>query len=256
MADFGAALEQAGEDGLTEALAKYTDVDYMMRYVALDRLLRHDDGPMHWYCSGPQCSNHNFYWYQEEKVDRFWIVTWDLDSAFNLSNTTTTLWFDWDDTSLGCQALSMPPFVLPIRHPTCDPLTRGWAREQERYLTETAALLEGPFDASRVEAKLAAWEEQIAPLVQEASNAHFDAVAPAAWHDPRRRCATRSRRCGTRRGARRRGAIGSLNPISPTHDAAPSRRGAWVMDASTKDAAVVDASADAEQPTTDEDAGE
>jgi len=259
MADFGAALEQAGEDGLTEAIEKYTDVDYMMRYVALDRLLRHDDGPMHWYCSGPRCSNHNFYWYQEEKADRFWIVTWDLDSAFNLSNTTTTLWFDWDDTSLGCQALSMPPFVLPIRHPTCDPLTRGWAREQERYLAETEALLEGSFDASRVEAKLEAWEEQMAPLVQEASDAHFDAVAPAAWHDAT--AALRDTIATLRARAEERVARGAIEITNP-HLPKPMDAGtepvedAAVIDASTKDAGVMDASADAEQPTTDEDAGE
>jgi hypothetical protein len=239
--DFGAALEQADEAGLGAAISKFTDVDYMMRYVAMDRLLRHDDGPMHWYCGGPRCNNHNFYWYQEEKLARFWIVAWDLDSAFNLSNVTTTLWFDWDDSSLGCKPLSKPPFVIPIRPPTCDPLARAWAREQERYLRETEALLAGPFDASRVEAKLVAWEEQIAPLVQEASDAHADAAEPAAW-----RAATMALRDAIktlRARAQERVARGTIEVVNPN---LPK-----LMDAGT---GPVDQ--DAAEPTTDDDAGD
>ncbi|MDD9936877.1 MAG: CotH kinase family protein [Myxococcales bacterium] len=181
MHDFGRAIEGAGDGEWAQVLTQHTDLDYTMRYVAVDRVIAHDDGPMRWYCFGASCFNHNFYWYEEAEARRLWIVAWDLDGSFNLDNTTTTIWFDWEDTSLGCRSLTMPPFNVPIRPPTCDPLLRSWAGLQRRYLDETQAFLEGPFDAKRVDAKLATWEEQIAPMVEEAAAAHDDAVSPQAW---------------------------------------------------------------------------
>lgn len=181
MLDLGRELAQADADQRPEVLAKYTDLDYGMRYVAVDRAIAHDDGPFHWYCFGLACFNHNFYWYEELRSNRLWLIAWDLDSSFNLNNTTTTLWFDWDDTSRGCQAQTRAPYVAPLRAPTCDPLTHAWAQLQEQYLDQTAAFLDGPFETARVEAKLAAWELQIAPVVEEAGVLHDDAVQPDAW---------------------------------------------------------------------------
>jgi hypothetical protein len=239
MIDFGGALEHASEDALDEAITTYAEVDYAMRYVAVDRAIAHDDGPMHWYCSMAGCYNHNFYWYQEEQAAKFWLIAWDLDSAFNLDNVTTTLWFDWDDTSRGCRAVSKPPFSIPLLPPSCDPLIRAWAHQQERYLAETQAFLEGPFDAARVASKLDAWQAQIEPFVAEASQAHDDAPTPDAWRDATD--ALREAIATLRDRAEHRVARGAIEITDP--------RAERPMDAGQEDAARPDAA-------TDDDAGE
>lgn len=185
MLGFASALEHADLSGLSSAISKWTDVDYAMRYVAVDRTTADDDGPFHWYCGLGPCSNHNYYWYEQSDAKRLWIINWDLDSSFNLDNTTTTLWFPWEDDTLGCNPISQPPYTIPQRAPLCDKLILGWARLQKRYLDDVQAFLDGPLHPFNVEDKLQTWEAQIAPVVDEAAAAHDDAVSAAAWADAR-----------------------------------------------------------------------
>jgi hypothetical protein len=184
MLGFGRAIEEASLADLPDALAAYTDLEYAMSYVAVDRTIAHDDGPFHWYCFGI-CYNHNYYWYEARDDARLWLIAWDLDNTFTLNNLTTTLWFPWDDATRGCAPLTQPPFMLPLRAPTCDKLTLGWARMQARYLERVETFLGGPFTSDNVEAKLQAWEAQIAPAVAEAAALHADAPSMAAWAEAR-----------------------------------------------------------------------
>jgi hypothetical protein len=183
MLRFGQALQAASFEQLPEVLARFTDRDALMRYAATDRTLAHDDGPFHWYCGGGlgNCSNHNFFIYEEQRDDRLWVVAWDFDSIFNLDNVVTTIAFSWDDTTLGCGAVVVPPAVQPVVPPSCDKLTLGLASMQPQYLEQVRALLDGPLERERVEAKLAAWEAQIEPVVIEAASLHADAIGLDAW---------------------------------------------------------------------------
>jgi hypothetical protein len=238
MLGFGRALERSEPDALGNAIGDFTDLDYAMRYVAVDRTIAHDDGPFHWYCGGggSSCSNHNFYWYERAAGDRLWMIVWDLDSAFNLDNTTTTLWMSWEDTSLGCEPVSREPYVIPQRVAICDKLTFGWAQQQERYLDEVETFLEGPFAEAAVEEKLRAWEAQITPAVMEAAELHDDAVSPSAWR--RAAAGLRSAIAELRGRARERLARGSIPPRDPRFVPPP--------DAGTMDGGIV-----VTQPTSD-----
>jgi hypothetical protein len=274
MLGFGGALERSAPDALAETIADFTDLDYAMRYVAVDRTIAHDDGPFHWYCGGSSCSNHNYYWYEQPGGDRLWLIGWDLDSVFNLDNTTTTLWMSWEDTSLGCDPVSRAPFIIPQRVPICDKLTFGWAQQQKRYLDAVEAFLDGPFDPEAVEKKLRAWEEQIVPVVHEAAELHDDAVTPAEWHGAA--VALRSAITELRERARERLAKGRIVPADPwfvpppdagAMDAGPVGMGntmTGTMDAGRMDAATMDTGvtppgdADTEPPDAsepDEDSG-
>ena len=113
---------------------RYTDIDAMLRYIAVDRTIAVDDGPFHWYCSGGTCRNHNYYWYETENHDKLWLIPWDLDGSFNLDNPVITIWMPWDDTGLACSGQTQPPFEVPLRPPACDKLTLGWATMQQRWL--------------------------------------------------------------------------------------------------------------------------
>ena len=183
MVRFGAELQATSLAQLPELIGRYTDRDALMRYVATDRALAHDDGPFHWYCGGGAgaCSNHNFFIYEETDSDRLWLVVWDLDSVFNLDNEITTIAFPWDDTTLGCAPRLVPPATLEVVPPACDVLTLGLASMQEEYLQQLTAVLDGPLSEARVEPQLEAWEAQIEASVAEASALHADAITPDAW---------------------------------------------------------------------------
>jgi hypothetical protein len=53
---------------------------------------------------------------------------------------------------------------------------------QQRYLEATHTFLVGPFAQLRVASELAVWEQQIAPVVEEAAGLHDDAPTLEAWH--------------------------------------------------------------------------
>jgi hypothetical protein len=191
MRGLGEAVAEATPTERPEAAFRYTDLDYTMRYLAVDRTIGHDDGPLHWYCVGgaASCYSHNFYWYEAEgdggQPGPLWIVAWDLDSAFNVDNPITTLWFEWDDPSYGCATMTQAPYVLPLRHPTCDPLQHAWAQQQEPFLDAVQALIEGPMRRDLIEDKLQQWEQQITPHVREAAALHADAVTLQQWEQAR-----------------------------------------------------------------------
>jgi len=183
MLDFSAALQASDVSGLPDTIAEYADVDAIMRYVAVDRTIAHDDGPFHFYCGTGVCANHNFYWYQEAGAPRVWLVVWDLDSSFNLINTTTTISFPWDDTSMQCLPRSYPPALLPMLPPQCDKLGLGLASLQQPYVDAVKEFLAGPFQAEPIEKMLSDWEAQVAPSVDEAAKAHTDAVTVTQWQE-------------------------------------------------------------------------
>ncbi|MDH5674881.1 MAG: CotH kinase family protein [Myxococcales bacterium] len=182
---FGQALAAAPLEQKPEVLESFIDVDYSLRYLAANWSIGKHDGLLHWYCTGDSCWNHNYYWYEEEAQSRFWLIAWDLDNAFNVDNTTTTMWFEWDDTTLGCAPESRPPFNIPQRLSSCDGLTWSLATHQERYLELLQEFRDGPFTPEKVEAQLLTWEEQIWPVVREAAAAHEEAVSVEDWNQAR-----------------------------------------------------------------------
>lgn len=166
MLAFGAATARGDE-----AVRSWLDVSYLMKYIAVDRLIINDDGAFHWYC----WYNHNYYWYEAAEAQRLWLIPWDLDSSF-AGGEFVHIHAPWNETpsSCGCPGNQ--------RAPACDPLTAVWASWRDEYERAVDAFLAGPFAAPNVDAKLAAWAMQIEPFVVEASGLH-GAPTYEAWLD-------------------------------------------------------------------------
>ena len=49
----------------------------MLSYAVVDRAIRHDDGPFHWYCDWGQCEPHNFFWYENPNTSKIHLIPWD-----------------------------------------------------------------------------------------------------------------------------------------------------------------------------------
>jgi hypothetical protein len=198
MLAFASALRAADDDTLPSVVADWMDQNYVARYVAVDRTIRNDDGPYHWYCQADTvtdnaswhrqhqvgdswCGNHNYYWYEDSDADRLWPIPWDLDNAFPTRPGFTFVRSGWDDLSYDCETLLDGAFgrQLPV---TCDPLQRAWALGLRRRIREAQrALVQGPLSQRSVAEKLERWTEQILPVVAEASALSPREPSVMAW---------------------------------------------------------------------------
>jgi hypothetical protein len=165
------AFEAAIATGQPEAAA-WLDRDYMLRYIAVDRLTLNDDGVFHWYCVGPQGSNpgpianHNYYWYEAEKAGRMWLIPWDLDGSL-AAEPRVHIDPEWSADTGDCSChISMG---FPQRAATCDTLSAAFASWRTDYETVVDQFLAGPFAQDAVDGELDRWSEQITPFVEAAA---------------------------------------------------------------------------------------
>jgi hypothetical protein len=160
MVDLATAL-LAGEDP-----TRWVEPEYMLRYIAVDRIIVHDDGPLHFYCG----FNHNYYWYEGENTARLWLVPWDLDASFALGNSGNLsiihLHPAWNAPVTSCSCGSSPAggFGTPS---SCDPLIGAFAARRDDYARTVDAFLNGPFAESNVRQKLDTWSAQIDASMRE-----------------------------------------------------------------------------------------
>jgi CotH kinase protein len=198
MLAFAGALREADDETLPDVLARWMDTDYVARYVAVDRAIRHDDGPYHWYCQAAAitdnadwhrqarlgdsyCGNHNYYWYEGTRADRLWLIPWDLDNALPARPGFTFVQSAWDDLSYDCSTTL--PGVLGTQMPvTCDPLLRAFALSLSAAIESALReLLAGPMSERTTSQKIARWSEQIAPIVAEASELYPREPTISSW---------------------------------------------------------------------------
>lgn len=177
--------EEVAADG-ADALTRWTNVDELMAFAAVDRAIRNDDGPFHWYCFDPNpCSSHNFYWYEEPTVGTLHLIPWDLDNAFeNIlfdANPVTPIGDDWGEVTAECRPYAYGAWGLLQRSAACDPLVAAMVTFEREYEAARAELFSGPMSEAVVDAQLEAWSDQIAAATAEAAAAHDDAVSVDRW---------------------------------------------------------------------------
>jgi spore coat protein CotH len=171
------------------AMNEWLNVRTLMRTFAVDRTIRADDGAFHYYCSGAGCSNHNFYFYEEELGDRLWMIPWDLDNAFVVTNALAeggdqflAVLDDWRDHSLACEPhpglADWTPLQLP---PSCDNLINTSICFDHFYDAALDELLAGPFSAESVDAQIGAWQAQVTDAVADAYADDGEQLSPTAW---------------------------------------------------------------------------
>jgi hypothetical protein len=184
---FAQNLLDASENELSTLSERWIHHETIMRYLAVDRTIGNDDGIMHWYCGIPEaqganasaCGNHNFYWYEESKQDHLWLIPWDLDLILG-GNTFTLLPAPWYSETNSCEEVVSS---FSSRLAWCDPLIRSWTMSMSDFDAVVNDFLEGPFSVGSVETKLATWESQIAPYVEEAFDSNSKHLSVADWQD-------------------------------------------------------------------------
>jgi spore coat protein CotH len=183
---FAAELAAAPTDERVRVLERWVDLDTLITTFVVDRAIRHDDGPLHWYCF-EECEPHNFYWYEDPSRERLTLIPWDLDNAFDALVPGTgvgnfiSIADPFGAITAECQPFPFGNFNLLQRSAACDPLIAAVASLDDDYDRIRADLLAGPFAPERIAEQLDAWTAQIEPAVSEAAALHDDARPVDEW---------------------------------------------------------------------------
>lgn len=183
MMAFAAAVELDPKIAL-----RWLDRQYMLNFIAVDRMILNDDGAFRWYCTTFRGldfglgTNHNFYWYESPVSTRMWLIPWDLDLSF-AGAERTRIDRDWrDKSSCACHTAELDVPASPQRAPACDPLTGELADWLDDYEQTVDKLLSGPLSGEAVDNKLMRWVDLIEPVVKEAARLR-SAPNEAEWQD-------------------------------------------------------------------------
>ena len=176
MRAFADAAAATSPDTVATDLAPFVEIEPLLRYIAVDRGLRHWDGIMAFY--SPR-SPHNFYWYHDDgPAGLFHLIPWDLDGTFWPFDpyahprdwVTAPPIPDFNSTPLHCE-----PRVIweangteRVTPPRCDRLLDALVEGQWQRLVELGrALAAGPLAPARLTALADAWVAQLEPLVMQ-----------------------------------------------------------------------------------------
>lgn len=169
-----------------DAAGEFFDRDYLMDFLAVDRVIINDDGIFRFWCDHTAmgnnrgaAGNHNYYWYEARDAARLWLVPWDLDKSFA---ATLEVHLDpaWNVAGT-CACNSHPEYGIQFPA-ACDPLIQHFASWQTEFDDAVDAFIAGPFARDEVDAKLDAWIEQIRPTVVESAGI-LSAPDEATWSE-------------------------------------------------------------------------
>ncbi|MEY4547359.1 MAG: hypothetical protein RL685_3554 [Pseudomonadota bacterium] len=159
-------LSAAAPEELAGLVERYTEVESLLAYFAVDRAIKNWDGVASFYCRGRgACRNHNYYLYQHEARPYFSLIPWDLDNTFRVQ---TSLDYVPSTRVVPADCAARYPVFgdLIVLAPGCDPLLQGLARlEAERHQAQLTRLLDGPFALEPLLSWVDATATQLAPHV-------------------------------------------------------------------------------------------
>ena len=182
---FAEEVSTASTNELQNIITDRMDINEIMAYCVVDRLIRHDDGPFHWYCNDGPCTSHNFYWYENPTTKKLHLIPWDMDNAFdniiNDSNPITPIADGWGETTNNCNPFPYGFWNIQQWSASCDKLTKAWTSFETEYNTLKSNCINGPMSQANVDVLLTTWSEQIRNATEEAMELHDDAISIPQW---------------------------------------------------------------------------
>ena len=174
--EFGSAVSAATASTFEDDLAGFVDLDYLLRYMAVDRAFKNWDGITAFYWSDRP---HNLYWYQDDDASATFVpIPWDhdktmwehdpyMDQTAYIADRQVPNWNVLPNT---CSRISVwnSNGTITVMPPGCDNLLHLLALTQwDQFVAFGNELLETSLDYDAMNAKISAWAQQIAPIVDE-----------------------------------------------------------------------------------------
>jgi hypothetical protein len=184
---FAENIINSSRENLQSVLSNHLDIDQHIALAVVDRTIRNDDGPFHWYCFWGNCEPHNFYWYENPSTQKVHLIPWDLDNAFeNISENfdpVTAIADNWGDTTNNCQSFAYGEWGLKQKSAACDKIVAGLALDQSKYEELKTTLITGPMAEGVVNNKIDQWAAQIRDATEEAQLLYEDAIDINEWEN-------------------------------------------------------------------------
>ena len=184
---FAKEIAASNSGSIQDVILKWMDVKEIISFAVVDRVIRNDDGPFHWYYIEENYWNHNYYWYEDPTKKRFHLIPWDLDNAFeNLTstiNSVTCIADDWGEITNDGNPFPFGAYSFQQRSAASEKLTAGWVTFKSEYKQYLINFLEDPFSESQINSQLDKWTEQIRAATIEASQMYYDAISVYKWEN-------------------------------------------------------------------------
>ena len=155
-------MANANDTDIKSVIQNHMDLNQILSYAVVDRAIRHDDGPFHWYGNlWGICEPHNF-WYENPTTNKLHLIPWDLDNAFeNIiedANPVTPIADEWGDTTDNCQIFSSyGEWNITQKSAACDRIVGGLARFEVEYQQLKDILINGPMSEQTVNLLIDQW---------------------------------------------------------------------------------------------------
>ena len=194
--EFGSAFATSNASNAKDLVRKYMDVNQIITYAVVDRLIRHDDGPFHWYCNDlASCYNHNYYWFEDKTNKKMHLIPWDLDGAFEHvirnANNIVPIADQWGQISNNCGLINLGNPAFKQRSAACDKLTAAWMDFKTEYAEIRKQVQQNVLTEEKAIRQVDIWAKQIEPFILEADNyynsginseANKRATSPGTWN--------------------------------------------------------------------------
>lgn len=176
--EFGQAIASSNSSNSKDLIRKYMNINEILSYIVVDRAIKHDDGPFHWYCADAtvgSCENHNYYWFEDKKNKKMHLIPWDMDGAFEQVLLTSNPYTGIAD-KLGEISNSCLPFTFGAgrrqRSAACDKLTAAWLSFSPEYNAIKNDFQSNLVANNKILSQLEVWAKQIEPFIMEADQIH------------------------------------------------------------------------------------
>lgn len=126
-------IDSSTTETFVQKVGRLIDINYFIRYFAVDRAINNWDGITAWYTENGWKGNHNFFMYEEENSGgKIWLIPWDLDNTFwrNDPFIGDADVPNWNETPSSCDPIGVFGGSSHVTPSNCDKLTRLLATTQ------------------------------------------------------------------------------------------------------------------------------
>jgi hypothetical protein len=168
MIAFYQAIKSATEASFRRDISPFMDLNYWLRYIAVDRATHNADGFTTWYYQNGWSGNHNYFFYEEETPGgKFWLLPWDLHETLARTDPIIDNFSvpEWNVKPSSCNPLPIWGDNLGIPA-NCDKLTSLTASVLwNEFVAIGEELLSTCFKSDRLLSKVDAHTSLIGPVV-------------------------------------------------------------------------------------------
>ncbi|MBC8133546.1 MAG: CotH kinase family protein, partial [Deltaproteobacteria bacterium] len=180
---FASAMAVAPGEALGTTLGRWMDLPSLYRYMAVDDAIFNCDGITAFYApaaTGPAWGNHNFYLYQEQNRDFFWLIPWDMDATLSVCAAFVSV-PRWNNVPTNCDQNFAVWGGVWAKPPGCDrffqAVAQTIAQDPALYRLAVDELLAGPFSVQTLTDRIDHWSA----FIRDAVVADPTARGEAAW---------------------------------------------------------------------------